>query len=221
MSNVLQFAPNVPLQVSLAETEGQPLTGQFTGQVYFTLSDNRALVVDSLTAEKIRQLRLNVGEPFFLSKQWDGDPRHSMEFSVWLTPTAEKARAAADRQQFAGEDLEEQLRLSIEQVKASISRKPPAFERNQPVAFSPLGTGTNGPAPLPSPVAVPSRRPRTPEGGKIPYNVAFREILQFVTSELRASGEQWSDQSRQDLISTCFISATKAGLLSVWERGER
>lgn len=52
----------------------------------------------------------------------------------------------------------------------------------------------------------------------IPYNVAFREIVQFVTKELNESGEQWSEQSRQDLVSTCLISSAKAGLLGVWQR---
>lgn len=54
--------------------------------------------------------------------------------------------------------------------------------------------------------------------GPIPLNVAFREVVQFVVAELKDSGEQWSDQCRQDLISTALIAAQKLGLLSVWER---
>ena len=71
------------------------------------------------------------------------------------------------------------------------------------------GTGTYGPAPRPA---------IHPGPGRIPMNVAFREVVQFVTLELKQSGEQWSDQSRQDLVSTIIISAGRQGLLDVWER---
>ena len=54
--------------------------------------------------------------------------------------------------------------------------------------------------------------------GRVPYNVAFREIVGFVISELKASGEQWTDQSRQGLVSTVIISASRQGLLDIWER---
>jgi len=54
--------------------------------------------------------------------------------------------------------------------------------------------------------------------GPIPFNIAFREVLQFVTAELKAAGEQWSDQSRQDIASTILISAAKSKLIGVWER---
>jgi hypothetical protein len=54
--------------------------------------------------------------------------------------------------------------------------------------------------------------------GPIPWNIAFREVLQFVTAELKAAGEQWSDQSRQDIASTILISAAKSKLIGIWER---
>jgi hypothetical protein len=61
-----------------------------------------------------------------------------------------------------------------------------------------------------------ARRQAPPEA--IPMNIAFREVVRFVVQELRNSGEQWSDQSRQDLISTLIIAAQKQQLLKVWER---
>jgi hypothetical protein len=48
--------------------------------------------------------------------------------------------------------------------------------------------------------------------------VAFRETVQFVTAELKAAGEQWSDQAKQDMVSTVLIAASKSGLVGVWER---
>ena len=53
---------------------------------------------------------------------------------------------------------------------------------------------------------------------RIPMDQAFREVVGFVTGILKDSGEQWSDQSRQDFVSTVFISAQKLGILKVWER---
>lgn len=53
---------------------------------------------------------------------------------------------------------------------------------------------------------------------KIPYNVAFREILGWVTTGLKEAGEQWSDQARQDMVSTVIIQASRDGFLGVWER---
>ena len=70
------------------------------------------------------------------------------------------------------------------------------------------GTGTFGPTPLPHALRT----------SRIPYNVAFREVLGFVTQGLKDAGEQWTDQARQDMISTVLISASNNGLLSVWER---
>jgi len=59
---------------------------------------------------------------------------------------------------------------------------------------------------------------RKPTRVCIPYNVAFREVLQFVTDGLKQAGEQWTDQARQDAVSTILIAAAKQGLLSLWER---
>jgi len=163
-------------------------------------------------------LELKPGESFSICKQWDGNPRHLAEWSIWLAPQAEKLRAAAEKDAISDFDLEEQLRLSIEQAKARAipQRKPPTPERSQPQTIT-RGTGTHGPAPQPQPVAVAAAPPKA-VAGKIPYNIAFREILQFVTSELKASGEQWNDQAKQDLVSTAFIAAGKAGYLAMWER---
>ena len=217
-SQLIAFAPNVPAQVSLREVEGQLLDGRFSDQVYFSLSDGRGMVLDSETAAKLNLLELRPGEPFSVCKKWDGNPKHPMEWTVWLTPQSERARAEVEREQLLGMDLEAQLQASIDQLRSrSIPRKPPTPERVQPQAIT-RGTGTNGPVPQAAP-AILAATPTSRSAGKIPYNVACREIVSFVTAELKASGEQWSDQAKQDLISTFIISASKAGMLQVWERG--
>lgn len=219
---LIHFSPNIPQQLSLREVEGQLLTGTFHDQVYFSLSDGRGMVLDAETAAKLNLLELKSGEPFSICKYWDGHPKHPQEFTVWLTAQSEQARAAAEREQIAGMDLEEQLQASIDQLKArQVPRKPPVPERHQPQAITPRGTGTNGPAPQAVPAPILAAPPPSRSAGKIPYNVACREIVSFVTSELRASGEQWNDQAKQDLVSTFIIAASKAGMLQVWERGEK
>jgi hypothetical protein len=89
----------------------------------------------------------------------------------------------------------------------------PPRQEGQASPESPKGTGTYGPLPQ---VALAARKRFDP----IPFNLAFREVVGFVTKELNASGEQWSEQSRQDLASTVLIAASKAGWISPWERAE-
>jgi hypothetical protein len=73
--------------------------------------------------------------------------------------------------------------------------------------------GANGSAPYVPPSA----------GGspliKIPMDVAFGEILTFMSEGLRTRNEQWTDQARQDFVCTILIGAQKEGWLSVWQRG--
>lgn len=213
--NLVQFAPNVPQQLALSDPEGMILEGRFKDQVFYQLTDGRGMVLDMDTAAKVNLLGLQKAEAFSICKNWSGRPKDPMEFTVWLSPSSEKQRAATEDP----EDLMEQLRLSIEMARQpkSVPRKP--LER---VSASPQmirGTGTNGPAPQPQ--ALPfSTPPSRPGKQQIPYNVAFLEVTQFVTKNLDAAGEQWSDQARQDMVSTILISAAKQGLLSVWERGK-
>ena len=123
----------------------------------------------------------------------------------------------------AGLDLEAQLGASLKLVQGRRGKTLPGGIETAPF-LAPTGTEGGSASPLPLP-EVP-RKPaiaavaggRRKSAGAIPYNVAFREIVQLVAAELKTSGEQWSDQSRQDAVSTLFIAAGKAGWLGVWER---
>lgn len=53
---------------------------------------------------------------------------------------------------------------------------------------------------------------------QLPYNVAFGEVLNFVTAELKAQGTAWNDQAVQDAVCTILIAASKQKLLVLWER---
>ena len=74
-------------------------------------------------------------------------------------------------------------------------------------------TGTYGPVPQ---VALAGRKTR-PEA--VPFNVAFVEVTRFVVDGLKEVGEQWNDQAKQDAICSVLISASRQGLLTLWERG--
>ena len=94
--------------------------------------------------------------------------------------------------------LEEQLAASIEAVNA---------ERNgTQLHFPDLGPVLVTPASQPASPAPPKR---PPSGGRVPYDVALRQIVAVVVRNLSECGEQWSDGARQDLVSTLFIAATK------------
>jgi hypothetical protein len=87
--------------------------------------------------------------------------------------------------------LEEQLAASIEAVNA---------ERN--------GTQLHFPEPASQP-APPAPPKRPPSGGRVPYDVALRQITKAVTTILRDLGEQWDDDSKQGMVSTVLIAAAK------------
>lgn len=55
---------------------------------------------------------------------------------------------------------------------------------------------------------------------KIPMNIAVREAVQMVRDAMVATGEQWSDASRQGLVSTILIGGQREGWISMWERPE-
>jgi hypothetical protein len=53
---------------------------------------------------------------------------------------------------------------------------------------------------------------------KVPYDVAFNELLDIVTGSLKDHGEQWSDEAKQGAVSTLFIQACRDGYCTMWSR---
>lgn len=195
----VHFETNVPQTFALQEPRSEHF-GDY--EITYTLTDGRLLKVSKEVATKINLLDLQPGETFSVCKKMrfnEQRRRETPSWTVWLTPESEHARAKQ----------EIEPRMTRADVKRS--SKVRTIRRTQPeqtaIAFD-RGTGTFGPAPLPQTLRPP----------RIPYNVAFREVLGFVTEELKQSGEQWTDQARQDMVSTILISASNNGLLSVWER---
>ena len=79
----------------------------------------------------------------------------------------------------------------------------------------PNGSNGNG---APKPYAA-SGIPTPP--AKIPADVAFREVLAFVTNGLKEAGEQWTDESKQGMVSTIMIQCMRDGAIGIWNRGAK
>jgi hypothetical protein len=242
--NILRPQHNIPETVAFQTMQGVQVTGDFPGlQTLFALVDGRRLYADEQLTQKIRCLDAKPLEVFVICKRKSG---RKVVWDVWLSNGSEKARAAGEEAaiyeqlltsspgQISGEvvtgkagmleatnvtppaPLLDQLTESIRVIEM----RKPAERVDQAQASRPqmaqefvlAATGTEGP-----PRITPSVLTRHPLG-PIPWNVAFREVLQFVTAELKAAGEQWSDQSRQDIASTILISAAKSKWIGVWER---
>ena len=195
----VHFKPNEPQTLALVE----PRSEQFGDyEITYTLTDGRLLKVSKQLAAKINELDLQPGETFGICKQTvfnEQRRRDTPSWAVWLTPESEKARAKQ-------ETRPPMTLADVKRPKVRSIRKAPSPDQ-QTMTFD-RGNGTFGPLPLPQSLRPP----------RIPYNVAFREVLQFVTKELKDAGEQWTDQARQDLCFTVLISASNSGLLSLWER---
>jgi len=200
--NPIHFTVNVPQVLSLKDTAG--VIDGFN--VAYETSDGKLLLLPYPAAIKLNQLDPQPGEEINVLK--NQGHRLPAEWVFSLTPKSEQARAAKETQS----ELERQLAESLLQSPARAVRLMPKSARSvtpEP-AETPRGTGTYGPVPQ---VALASRKP-----GQIPFNLAFKEVIAFVCAELKASGEQWSEESRQDLTSTVLIAAAKAGYVGVWER---
>jgi hypothetical protein len=197
----VHFQPNVPQTLALQE----PRCEQFGDyEITYTLTDGRLLKVSKQLAAKINELDLQPGETFGICKQMvfnEQRKRETPSWTVWLTPETEKGRAK--------QEIQAPMTLAdVKRPKIRSIRKTATAPSQQTALTFDRATGTYGPLPLPQTLRPP----------RIPYNQAFIEILKFVTEGLKKAGEQWTDQAKQDMVSTVLISASNNGLLSLWER---
>jgi hypothetical protein len=45
--------------------------------------------------------------------------------------------------------------------------------------------------------------------------------LAFVTNGLKEAGEQWTDESKQGMVSTIMIQCMRDGAIGIWNRGAK
>lgn len=221
--NPLQIKPNVPLTVALENPDGMfdfdlgmGIYQTTSGQT-FTLPRPAVILLNTLDPDP--------GEEIVITKHWSGKRGEKAKWTVSLSPNSEKCRAKAETET---SELTEQLQASIEQVQGKKrATEPPVPIRRpsrrqvdtqiKPRLFD-RGTGTHGPAPAAVPISAPALLPAAARQrvGQIPANIATREILAFIQSDPNTAN--WSDQSRQDLLSTILIAAYRAGHVGLWER---
>ena len=216
--NRFRFVPNVPAILSLAEPEDQYDSAAET--VAYSLTDGREMVVSTQVATSINMLDLKAGDTFGICKRWDGTRASIPYFDVWATPATEQAKAREETEPETPTAKQPAKPVATPYADPNDAR--PTRGRRKKVTEIPTtppepslfarGTGTYGPARSIAP--MPTKTPARP----IPWNVAFREVLAFVTAELKAAGEQWTDQAKQDAVCTILISESRAGRLAPWER---
>ena len=201
----VRLSPNIPLQLALADPSGVPEDFR----VHFPTSDGRVLTLPRKIAIELNLLDLRPGEAFCICKDWDGEHGKPATYRIWLPAVTEQERAAEEAEA-------EPAAILPPVIEAVARRRKPAKRDDQPRLFD-RGTGTYGPMPqqVPIPEALTAQ---VRASGPIPMDVAFRECVGFVTKALKDAGEQWTDQAKQDAVSTCLIAAAKKGWVKVWER---
>ena len=202
------------------------------------------MYLDLGVAQKINALEPRRNEPINICKRWTGKRNDDPQWDIWRSGPGETPPAPVPvptPQQFASAatsipetELERDLRLSLpwrdgptlqtNQAGAGVLAPAPAAA-TQVAAFNtgngstPATNGTigkNGSGGNAKPY-VAAGIPVPP--AKIPANIAFVEIVKLVSAGLHETGEQWSDQARQDAFSTIYIQAARDGWIAPWERG--
>lgn len=187
----MKFELNVPQLLTILD----PLGDSEGSQVVYQSSAGE-LSLPRHAARKIDALKLAPGEEISICRyQRPGEP--AAEWVIALSPKTEKARAAAEAPTLEAQ-LAETLKLT--------NRGTPLREIRPP---APAESSTPKISPRLAPKAT-----REGASGRVGYREALREITGAVTGTLRDLGEQWSDQSRQDAVSTIFIAAAKAGMIA-------
>ena len=215
MTKVL-LPPNVPQTIALQDPEGDYKPD--AAQVEYLTTCGRLLVLDKDAATRLNMMDMQPGETFTICKRVSGRRGELPYIDLALTASTERQRAQTEAeaamppespQPAKAAEQPAVLRSKRRSAKVHEIRPDPVV---QPALFDRRGTGTYGPAPQP---ALPSRHAPP---ARIPFNVAFQEVTGFVTSGLKATGEQWNDEAKQAAVCTILISAAKQGLLTLWER---
>jgi len=242
-SEFVTFETNIPQVVALAYDFGKKTETRFGDKMFYTLVDGRTLSVQLPTADLITSLGIRRNMPFSICKrEKKNGAKKTTIMDVWLPgqdqlPPVPPPSPASVATRIPDTDLEKQLRASlaaeIERKKAEASVAAPAPAMAVQQLAQPLtqnngssnghsngnGNGNghaNGNGANAKPYAA-AGIPAPPV--KIPADIAFREVLAFVTDGLKSAGEQWTDQAKQDMVSTIMIQSMRDGAIGIWQRG--
>lgn len=240
----LQFVPNIPAEIILSSDGEYEPGGE---RVRYGLEGGKVMYLDAEIAWKLRQMGVVPGEKLFVCKRWAGDRRVAPRWDVWLSPEAERARAAVERAcliespssiDTGGIPLGTQAaadyvaQRKIAELRSQPQPQPRALV-NLPLVSPVAVTSAPPPATCPDPAEEaphpaevaptgthgpqPIRKPSR-QFERIPADQAFVQILQWVLKGLEASRERWGDQAVQDFVSTAYIHAGQQGWLAPWSR---
>ena len=230
MSDIVKFEWDQPVEVALKYPDPKIFESQWGGErAMYSLTDGRVMYLDSIGAARIKSLDIQPGEMFFVVKRKNGRLTDFVAFREGQEPPAPDHRWSASgpskkpayktpdlvanvAARNASSDLERQLAQSIDMVE----RRKLEAKLNQHIDAP--AAETNG-----------SERKRTEVNGngaskpprtKVPVNRAVLEAVRMVQHAMKETGEQWSDASKQDLVSTILITAQREGWMTMWETGE-
>ncbi len=229
----LLLTPNVPQQIALKFPDGKLVEGRFGDQMMYSLVNNQVMYLDTDVAAKINALELRKNEPFWICKRWTGKKGDQIQWDIYRldgnsaavatgsAPTAIESQIAAQRQQpippMPAAAMVGRVVFANGNGAGAVSPVPaPVTAASQPPSFN----NGNGNKPVNGNGAPPNgarayEAPGIPAPPiKVGYDVALRRILRVAIAELKTGGEQWSDNARQDLVSTLFIQATRDGAVT-------
>lgn len=193
----LKFATNVPQELHLKCVEGRPAESQFGGkQAMFTADEGVFYVseaVGRIIEDQLRKLNVIVGEAIDIVKAEvdKGKGRKSIEWQVF--------RVGVN----PGEQTDGTFVVPKEKAAADGSAAATAPAASQPPSCTGNGNRPYNAAGIPAPPV------------KTPLDEAVIDSVRMVQAAMRETGEQWSDQSRQDLVSTLLITMQREGWLTM------
>ena len=227
MSDIIKFEFDRPVEVALRFNEPRVFPSQFDGgddRHMFSTTDGRVMYVTPLTSARIAALKLSQGECFFICKRKNG---RLTEYEV-SRETSEPIEPAAPKPPRPPAPFKTKLpRTRVLQARAFAGRRShargaaPGVDRHgQP----PQG-GRAGRRDARRHGAASGRGPRRSRARskaaapvKIPMDRAVVDAVRMVQAAMKECNEQWSDQARQDLVSTILIGAQREGWIQCWGR---
>ena len=214
---ILTLSPNTPTEIALRFPDGKQVEGRFGDQIMYSLAQpaEHVMYLDLDVAAKLNVLEPRKGEVILACKRWTGKKGDKMQWDFWRPNTGEtkpQADAGASARTPAPEPTAVGQSASTDNGHGS---KPNGFAN---------GHGSNGYTlgdAVPAHGSGPNNNSRVnPElpvpPSKIPIDQAAIASVRMMQFAMQATGEQWSDQARQDFATTLLITMQKEGWLCIY-----
>jgi hypothetical protein len=89
MREVLELAPNVPVEIALAYGAGKIIdTAGGAQRVMFSLVNGKVMFLDLDVAQRVNELGVKPRQPFYIVKNKGGKRTDPVEWRVWMSPEA-------------------------------------------------------------------------------------------------------------------------------------